>query len=72
MTEQEKLQSIADCVEMDVDEISRDTVLNELENWDSIAVLSIIAVINERFNRFPKAEDILAYKTVGELMEALM
>ena len=52
MTEQEKLVCIAESVEMEVEEIKPDTVLAELENWDSVAVLSIIAVINENFNRY--------------------
>lgn len=70
MTDQEKLQCIAESVEMDVSEISPDTVLEDLDNWDSVAVLSIIAVINEKFNRFPSAQEILAYTTVADLMKA--
>ncbi len=71
MTEKEKLQAIADSVEMEPNEIRPETILADLENWDSVAVLSIIAVINEHFNRFPSAEEILTYKTVGDLMAAL-
>ena len=71
MSEKEKLQCIADAVEMGVDEISTDTVLEELENWDSVAILSIIAVINEKFNRYPSAEEIKQYKTVQNLMDAM-
>ncbi len=71
MTDQEKMQIIADSVEMDPEELQMETALEELENWDSIAVLSIIAVINERFNRFPSADEILQYETVADLMSAL-
>lgn len=71
MTDLEKMQCIADSVEMEVDELTPDTVLSDLENWDSVAVLSIIAVINENFNRFPSAEDILSFKTVKELMDSM-
>ena len=71
MTDQEKMECIAESVEMDVSEISPDTVLSELENWDSVAVLSIISVINEKFNKFPSAAEILKYTTVRDLMEAL-
>lgn len=71
MSNEEKMEYIAESVEMEVDELSEDTVLNDLENWDSVAVLSIIAVINEKFDRYPKAEEILTYKTVGDLMNAL-
>lgn len=71
MTNEEKLEYIAESVEMEVDELQPDTVLEDLETWDSVAVLSIIAVMNEQFNRFPSAEDVLQYKTVKELMDAM-
>lgn len=71
MTEQEKLETLADILELDEEEISRDTVLEECEAWDSIAVLSVISVMNEQFNRFPHADEIRQYATVGDLMDAL-
>ena len=36
-----------------------------------LAILSIIAVINEKFNRYPSAEEIKQYKTVQNLMDAM-
>ena len=71
MSNEEKMECIAESVEMEVDGLTEDTVLNDLENWDSVAVLSIIAVINEKFDRYPKAEEILTYKTVRDLMNAM-
>ena len=71
MTEEEKLESIADVLEMETDEISRETILEECEAWDSIAILSVIPIINEEFNRFPHADEIKAYKTVGDLMDVM-
>lgn len=70
MTDVEKISIIADCVEANVEDISKETFLAELENWDSVAILSIISVITENFGRFPSAEEILQYKTVGDLMDA--
>ena len=71
MTEEEKLESIADVLEMETDEISRETILEECEAWDSLAILSVISIINEEFNRFPHADEIKAYKTVGDLMDVM-
>ena len=56
---------------METDEISRETILEECEAWDSIAILSVISIINEEFNRFPHADEIKAYKTVGDLMDVM-
>lgn len=71
MSENEKIENIADILEMEAEEISRDTILDECEAWDSIAVLSIISIMNEEFNRFPHADEIRSYKTVGDLMDAM-
>lgn len=71
MTNEEKLNEIADILEMEVEEISSDMVLMDIETWDSIAVLSFIAVMNDKFNKFPMADQIRAYKTIGDLMSAM-
>ena len=71
MTEREKLAILADVLEMDESEIHRSLVLDDCETWDSVAVLSVIAIINGQFNRFPSAAEIRQYKTVGDLMDAM-
>lgn len=71
MTEQEKLETLADILEMDEEEINRDVVLADCDTWDSVAVLSVISVINEQFDRFPTAAEIRQYKTIGDLMDAM-
>ena len=62
---------ICDILEMEPEELTNDTILDELETWDSVAVLSIISVMNDRFNKFPSAGEIRAYKTVGDLLAAM-
>ena len=37
MTEQEKMEELVDVLEMDLGEFDRDTVLEEVETWDSVA-----------------------------------
>lgn len=69
MTEQEKLEELADILDMEVSEIKRETPLSECESWDSIAVLSVIAIMNDRFNKFPKGSEFKNLKTIGELMD---
>ncbi len=70
MTREEKIETIADILELEEEEVKEDIVLDEVEAWDSVAVLSVISVINEKFDRFPLAEEIRAYKTVRDLMQA--
>ena len=69
MTREEKLEVIADILE--VEEVEEDNVLEDFETWDSIAVLSVISVITEETGLFPHANEIKKFKTVSDLMKAI-
>lgn len=71
MTREEKLEVIADILELQLDEITEESVLEDFETWDSIAVLSVISVITEETGLFPHADDIKKMRTVSEIMVAL-
>jgi Phosphopantetheine attachment site. len=68
MTDEQKLEEIANVLEMEVDELNQEMVLDDTGTWDSVAVLSVIAIINEKFNKFPDSKDILECNTIGDLM----
>ncbi|MBE6096538.1 MAG: acyl carrier protein [Schwartzia succinivorans] len=71
MTDEKKLEMIADVLEVETDEITKNTVLADVETWDSVAILSFISIMNDEFNKFPNANEIRAYATVGDLMNAM-
>lgn len=71
MTNNEKMEIIADILELELNEIKVDSVLNDIETWDSVAILSFIAVMNEEFDKYPMANEIKSYKTVGDLMKVM-
>lgn len=68
MTKQEKIEAIADILEVEIEEISEEKRLEDYDTWDSVAVLSVITFMNEHYNRFPHASEIKKYKTVGDLL----
>lgn len=68
MTKQERIEAIADILEVEPEEIIEERRLDEYDTWDSVAVLSVIAFINENYNRFPQASEIHQYETVGDLL----
>lgn len=70
MSNEEKMECIAESLEMETEELTTDMILEDLENWDSVAVLSVISIISEKFDRYPSATEIRGYKTVGDLIEA--
>ena len=57
MTREEKIEIIADMV------------LEDFETWDSVAVLSVIAMMDEHFGKYPHASEIRSYIKVGDLMK---
>ncbi|MDE6005943.1 MAG: acyl carrier protein [Muribaculaceae bacterium] len=61
----EKFAEIFD--DLDPAIISSDTVIRDLEDWDSIAGLSVIGMIDEEYGVTFNAEDMKACVTVGDL-----
>ena len=52
MTREEKIEIIADILEVEPDEVQEDMVLEDFETWDSVAVLSVIAMMDEHFGKY--------------------
>lgn len=71
MKKEQKLEIIADILELEPEEIKEESVLEEFDTWDSVAVLSVISVISEATGRFPHADEIKKMKTVIDLMNAI-
>lgn len=53
--------------DLDTSTISDTTVFRNLEDWDSIAALSIIAMIDEEYGVTFNAADMKSCQTIGEL-----
>lgn len=47
--------------------ITPETKFRELQEWDSMAALSIIALVDHKFNKQLTGEDLSKYNTVGQL-----
>jgi acyl carrier protein len=51
--------------------LTEDTELKSLDGYDSMAVMSLIAFCNEKFNKKINAQQIQNLTTVGSLMDFL-
>ncbi len=69
MSKQEKCEVLAEILEVEEDEVLEDALLEDFESWDSVAVLSIIAEIQERKGVFMHADDIVKLKTVKDIFD---
>lgn len=68
MTEQEKLDRIADVLDADAGVLTASTELDEI-CWDSMGMLSVIALAKTNGKTIAGAE-IRAFKTVGDILNA--
>lgn len=66
----EKFAEIFD--DMDPATINGETIFREIDDWDSIAGLSVIGMIDEEYGVTFGAEDMKACVTVGDLYNRMM
>lgn len=71
MTNEEKIELIADAMDLDASEITPETKLADLESWDSVALLSFIAMMDEKFNKAIKGAEIRAFVTIQDAMDVM-
>ena len=56
-------------IEVDTNDITKDTDFNSLEEWSSMQALIIIAMIDEEYNVTLNAEDIKQANTIRDLYD---
>jgi acyl carrier protein len=64
-------EELLECMEIEPVDIDEDTVFRELEDFDSMAVMSIVAYADEKFGKTLAAEQLKDMKTVRNLMELI-
>lgn len=69
MTEQEKLERIADVLDQDAASMKLDTRLDEI-NWDSMGMLSVIALAKTNGKTVTGAQ-VRSFETVGNIVDAV-
>lgn len=70
MSEQEKIETLAEIFDCDAAEVTPDKPLDELA-WDSMAMLSVIAMVKARFDRKLPGVEIRGFKTVRDILNVM-
>ena len=65
---EEKLALIADALDSEKELIQPKTLLEELEEWDSMGVIAVISMLDKRYKVQLKADQIKALKTVADIL----
>lgn len=68
MTDQEFIEQIADALEVEPNDISVDTKLETIAEYDSMAKLSVIVLLDEEFDKKLSGEDMGKFETIGDIM----
>ena len=71
MTNEKKIELLEDMLDLESGTLKPDTALKDLEEWDSIALISFIALVDDEFDRVVKGTVIKQQKTVADII-ALM
>lgn len=71
MTLEEKLTLIAETLDADPANIKPETELSSLDEWDSMGVISTIAMLDKKFGKVLSAEQIEELKSVQDIMNLM-
>ena len=71
MTQEEKIALIMNTLEITASGITPDTELSSLDEWDSMGVISIIAMMDRKFNKVLNAEEISSMKLVRDIIDLM-
>ena len=71
MTTDKKMELIADILDMDADELTPETTFASLDDWDSVAALSFIAMMDEEFGKEVKGATIKQFVTIQDALNIM-
>lgn len=71
MTTEEKITLLEDLMELDEGELDINANLEDIEEWDSLSKLSLMATIKKLYNRAITVDELKQFKTVKDVCDYL-
>lgn len=68
---EKKLELLADLLELEIGEFSPETNLDDLEEWDSLAAISYVVMMDEEFDIVANPTDIKNFKTIQDILDSM-
>lgn len=68
MEDMRKIELLADLFEVPEDSLTAETVLADLEEWNSMSKLSLIVLMDDEFNKKLTGEQIREFVTIGDIL----
>jgi len=63
------LASLAEMLELDPSQVTETSLLKDLPNWDSMAIVSFIALADSELNTLVRASELVKCQTVADLIK---
>lgn len=71
MEAKQKLALLEEMMDLDAGALTPQTVLADLDEWDSVAILSLIVLIDEQFHKVITGTYIKEFVTVADVMNIM-
>lgn len=71
MTEKEKLAMLEEMMELDEGTLTPQTELTDLDEWDSIAAIAFMALVDDEFGKTIKGPQIKLFQTIADLLAVM-
>ena len=68
MTEQEKLALIEETLELDEGTLAPETILDDLDEYTSMAKLSLIVMFDDEFGKKVTGKEVKGFRTVADIL----
>ena len=71
MTEKEKIALMEEIMDLDEGTLTLDSVLDDIDEWDSVAILSYITEVLDKFGKTVKGSEVKKFVTVRDAVEIM-
>lgn len=71
MTSKEKLNLLEELLDIGKDTLSEDTELINLNEWDSLAVIAVMAMFDDEFSKIITSDEIKGFVTVKDIIDKM-
>jgi acyl carrier protein len=71
MTNKEKLSLLEEMLDVEEGSLNEEMNLSDVSEWDSMAALSFIALLDEKFDKQISANQIKEFKTVSDVLKVM-
>ena len=68
LTNQEKLSLLEEMMELEDGSLTDKTALDDIEEWDSLAAISLIVLVDEKCGKRLTGAEIRKFETIGDIL----